>query len=58
MDSNSVYLSVVQKTLYELNQELEILDDEVICFWYEKGGSTKTFPNIAKAVSLILNPSN
>lgn len=53
-DEEPQYITIMQDIIQQLNQELEILDDEVIIYWYRNGGhKTSKFPIIAKKVSFV-----
>ncbi|RXG69913.1 Translation initiation factor eIF-2B subunit gamma [Armadillidium vulgare] len=50
-DEEPQYITIMQDIIQQLNQELEILDDEVIIYWYRNGGhKTSKFPIIAKKI--------
>lgn len=46
------YLTVIYNIFHQLSQELELVKDEVVVYWYKNGGHrTEKFPLIAKKVS-------
>ena len=52
MRDHKSYLPLAQKILYELNQVHDVLDNEVIIFWYKKESQTTPISTtIRKSVS-------
>ncbi|XP_076068792.1 translation initiation factor eIF2B subunit epsilon-like [Oratosquilla oratoria] len=49
------YLLVIEVAIHHLYDRLDILDDEVIVYWYNKGGAkTEAFPAIKKALAVLI----